>query len=145
MKFVDFHTKVLKSWSAIFHRFFGQCFEQDHHSLQMAGWQLSSPLRIFICHWSLSIQHHCLTFLSLITFWPWWISTTLVVLAWRKWIIAWILHLVGLLISGHITTHSVETRRKLGDQLCDGLQGNEPCNATFHVQALPYFYISYQK
>jgi hypothetical protein len=34
-KFVEIHMKVLKLWSAIFHKFFGQHFKQDHHSLQM--------------------------------------------------------------------------------------------------------------
>lgn len=27
--------------------------------------------------------------------------------------------------------------QRLGDQLCDGLQGNESCEAILHVQVLP--------
>jgi hypothetical protein len=33
-------------------------------------------------------------------------------------------------------------QQTLGDQLCDGLQGNESCDATSHALVLPRSYIS---
>jgi hypothetical protein len=36
VKCVEIDTKVLKLWSTVFHKFFDEHFEQDHHSLQMA-------------------------------------------------------------------------------------------------------------
>jgi hypothetical protein len=45
-------------------------------------------------------------------------------------------------------THHKSHRRHeqtIGDQLCDGLQGNESCDATSHAWALPCSYISCQK
>jgi hypothetical protein len=45
-------------------------------------------------------------------------------------------------ITGHIKLTLQRQEQKLGDQLCDGLQGNESCDATSHVQALPHSYIS---
>jgi hypothetical protein len=48
-------------------------------------------------------------------------------------------------ISCHRTHHNSLCRDKdehLSDQLCDGLQGNESCETTLHVQALLCSYIS---
>jgi hypothetical protein len=60
--------KVLKSWSAIFHKFFGPHFEQDHPPLTSDGqplhfslWTFDRPSLNILCHW--------LTVPSLITVW----------------------------------------------------------------------------
>jgi hypothetical protein len=39
---MEIHTKVLKLCSAVFHKFFGQEFEEDNRPLQMAGRPLGS-------------------------------------------------------------------------------------------------------
>jgi hypothetical protein len=52
---VKIHTKVLKLWSAVFHTFFGQHFEQDHHSPQMATTSL------FIANICSSIFEHSIS------------------------------------------------------------------------------------
>jgi hypothetical protein len=48
-----------------------------------------------------------------------------------------ILQLAGLPFAGHIS-RSVESRT-LGEQLCDGLQGNDSGDITSCAQALPRF------
>jgi hypothetical protein len=69
MIFVEIHTEVLKLLSAIFHKYFGQHFKQDHHSLQMADHFTVHREHLF-AHPSWNILHHCLAVPSHITFWP---------------------------------------------------------------------------
>jgi hypothetical protein len=51
----------------------------------------------------------------------------------------------GGIINHRMHHNSVETRTNIGDQLCDGLQGNESCETTLHVRSLSSFCISCQK
>jgi hypothetical protein len=48
------------------------------------------------------------------------------------------LQMAGLSITEHIITHFVE--HILGDQLCDGLQGNETCDASSNASALQFLH-----
>jgi hypothetical protein len=54
----------------------------------------------------------------------------------KKQITAQILQLVGFSVARHIITLQRQ-EQTLGDQSCDGLQGNESCDATTHAQAPP--------
>jgi hypothetical protein len=120
VKYVEIHMKALKLWSAIFHKFFGRHFEQDH-SLQMAD------------HFSFYHEH---LFAHLWTFYT---------------IVLHFLHslhfgrkpqLAGL---SHRKSLSRRQEQTIGDQLCNGLQGNESCDTTSHAWALPCSYNSCQK
>jgi hypothetical protein len=111
MKFVEIHMKLLILWSAIFLRFFGQHFEQDHHSLQISDHFALHREHLFTHLWTfytIALQFlHSLYFghKSCMTHD---ISAEFMFLAWRKQIRVQILQLAGLSITGHLITHSVE-------------------------------------
>jgi hypothetical protein len=89
-KSVEIHVKVLKLWSAVFNKFFGLPFEQNHLSLQMAD------------HFAL----HCEHLFTHLTFY------TIVLQFLHSLHFVRKLQVVGLSIAGHIINHSVEVKNK---------------------------------
>jgi hypothetical protein len=55
------------------------------------------------------------------------------------------LQLAGLLIAGHIISHLWQQEQTIDDHLCNGLQGNELCDATSNQQPLPCSCITFLK
>jgi hypothetical protein len=115
VKFVEIRKKVLKLWSAVFHKFLVNILNKiiTHYR-----WPTTSLFIVNIC----SSAHLWTFYITVLQFlhsshfgrkpriihngFP----QALMFLTWRKWITARISQLPGLSIAGHVITHSVESR-----------------------------------
>jgi hypothetical protein len=119
-KIVEIQAKVLKLWRAIFHAFFAQRFEQGHITCY---WRL-------VDHFPLHREHLFLHLWSLYSY-------TFALQCFTA-------NFTASRITNCRTRHTSLYRQEqtLGDQMCDGSQGSESCDATSYVWAPPCSYIS---
>jgi hypothetical protein len=144
---VEIHMKVLKLWSALLGKFFGQRFEQDHLSLQIADHfalhceHLFAHVRMFFTivlhflrslHFGYKLAHNSQL-----------ISATLMFLVWRKWINS--TNFTAGRIIKHKTHHNSLCRDKNKHYMTSYVmvyEVMESCDATLHVQSVPCSCIS---